>query len=122
MDQNSLNVAMADESVHIVGAASSESYLVIDNIVNACKQTKADAVHPGYGFLSENEAFAHALVVAGITFIGPKAEAIVGMGDKIQSKKILHRNIIRKTCFMLHSSTNFTLYGIINFGTNTCRY
>ncbi|HIA93158.1 MAG TPA: acetyl/propionyl/methylcrotonyl-CoA carboxylase subunit alpha [Gammaproteobacteria bacterium] len=88
VDQNSLHVAMADESVHIGGAASSESYLVIDNIVNACKQTKADAVHPGYGFLSENEAFAHALVVAGITFIGPKAEAIVGMGDKIQSKKI----------------------------------
>ncbi len=88
VDQNSLHVAMADESVHIGGAASSESYLVIDNIVNACKQTKADAVHPGYGFLSENEAFAHALVVAGITFIGPKDEAIVGMGDKIQSKKI----------------------------------
>ena len=87
-DQNSMHVSMADESIHIGGAASSESYLVIENIVNACKQTKADAVHPGYGFLSENENFAHALTNEGITFIGPKAEAIVSMGDKIQSKKI----------------------------------
>ena len=87
-DQNSMHVSMADESIHIGGAASSESYLVIENIVNACKQTKADAVHPGYGFLSENENFAHALANEGITFIGPKAEAIVSMGDKIQSKKI----------------------------------
>ena len=87
-DQNSMHVSMADESIHIGGSASSESYLVIENIVNACKQTKADAVHPGYGFLSENENFAHALANEGITFIGPKAEAIVSMGDKIQSKKI----------------------------------
>ena len=87
-DQNSIHVSMADESVLIGGAASSESYLVIDNIINACKDTKADAVHPGYGFLSENENFAHALAHSGITFIGPKAEAIVSMGDKIQSKKI----------------------------------
>jgi len=87
-DQNSMHVSMADQSIHIGGAASSESYLVIENIVNACKQTKADAVHPGYGFLSENENFAHALANEGITFIGPKAEAIVSMGDKIQSKKI----------------------------------
>ena len=87
-DQNSMHVSMADESVLIGGAASSESYLVIDNIINACKDTKADAVHPGYGFLSENENFAHALANSGITFIGPKAEAIVRMGDKIQSKKI----------------------------------
>ena len=90
-DQNSMHVSMADESIHIGGAASSESYLVIENIVNACKQTKADAVHPGYGFLSENENFAHALANEGITFIGPKAEAIVSMGDKIQSKKIAER-------------------------------
>ena len=90
-DQNSMHVSMADESIHIGGAASSESYLVIENIVNACKQTKADAVHPGYGFLSENENFAHALANEGIKFIGPKAEAIVSMGDKIQSKKIAER-------------------------------
>ena len=64
VDHNSLHVSMADESVHIGGAASSESYLVIDNMVNACKQTKADAVHPGYGFLSEDEDFAHALALA----------------------------------------------------------
>jgi len=90
-DQNSMHVSMADESIHIGGSASSESYLVIENIVNACKQAKADAVHPGYGFLSENENFAHALSNQGITFIGPKAEAIVSMGDKIQSKKIAER-------------------------------
>ncbi|MBM24004.1 MAG: acetyl/propionyl-CoA carboxylase subunit alpha [Gammaproteobacteria bacterium] len=90
-DQNSMHVSMADESIHIGGSASSESYLVIENIVNACKQAKADAVHPGYGFLSENENFAHALANEGITFIGPKAEAIVSMGDKIQSKKIAER-------------------------------
>ena len=90
-DQNSMHVSMADESIHIGGAASSESYLVIENIVNACKQTKADAVHPGYGFLSENENFAHALANEGIKFIGPKAESIVSMGDKIQSKKIAER-------------------------------
>ena len=90
-DQNSMHVSMADQSIHIGAAASSESYLVIENIVNACKQTKADAVHPGYGFLSENENFAHALANEGITFIGPKAEAIVSMGDKIQSKKIAER-------------------------------
>ena len=90
-DQNSMHVSMADESIQIGGAASSESYLVIENIVNACKQTKADAVHPGYGFLSENENFARALANEGITFIGPKAEAIVSMGDKIQSKKIAER-------------------------------
>ncbi len=57
-DQNSMHVSMADQSIHIGGAASSESYLVIENIVNACKQTKVDAVHPGYGFLSENADFA----------------------------------------------------------------
>ena len=90
-DQNSMHVSMADESVLIGGAKSSESYLVIENIINACKQTKSDAVHPGYGFLSENENFAHALASAGVAFIGPKAEAIVSMGDKIQSKKIAER-------------------------------
>ena len=87
-DQNAMHVSKADESVHIGGSASSESYLVIENIINACKQTKADAVHPGYGFLAENETFAKALEQEDIIFIGPKPQAIISMGDKIQSKII----------------------------------
>ena len=66
----------------------SESYLVIDRIVAACRQTGADAVHPGYGFLSERAEFAEALAAAGITFIGPNPHAIGAMGDKIASKKL----------------------------------
>ena len=87
-DQNAVHVSKADESVHIGGSASSESYLVIENILKACKQTKADAVHPGYGFLAENETFAKALEQEGVIFIGPKPQAIISMGDKIQSKII----------------------------------
>ena len=87
-DQNALHVSKADESVHIGGSVSSESYLVIENIIKACKQTKADAVHPGYGFLAENETFAEALEQEDIIFIGPKPQAITSMGDKIQSKII----------------------------------
>ncbi len=86
-DKDAMHVAMADEAVHIGAAAASESYLVIEKIIEACKKTGAEAVHPGYGFLSEREAFAHALKAAGITFIGPNAHAIAAMGDKIESKK-----------------------------------
>lgn len=87
-DSNSLHVAMADEAVHIGAAASSESYLKIDTIIEACKHTGAQAVHPGFGFLSENAAFASALESAGIVFIGPGKRAIEVMGDKIESKKL----------------------------------
>ena len=87
-DKDALHVAMADEAVHIGPSASAESYLVIDKIVAACKETGADAVHPGYGFLSENNDFADALQKAGIAFIGPGAHAIDVMGDKITSKKL----------------------------------
>jgi propionyl-CoA carboxylase alpha chain len=87
-DRGALHVEMADEAVHIGGAASAESYLLIDRIVDACKRTGADAVHPGYGFLSEKPAFQQALAAAGITFIGPDAHAIHAMGDKIESKKL----------------------------------
>ena len=66
---------------------AAESYLVIDKIVEACRQTGAEAVHPGYGFLSEREAFPRALEAAGIVFIGPNPRAIAAMGDKIESKK-----------------------------------
>ncbi|MGI9341859.1 MAG: biotin carboxylase N-terminal domain-containing protein, partial [Gammaproteobacteria bacterium] len=85
-DRNALHVSMADEAVHIGPSASAESYLVIDKIVAACKETGAQAVHPGYGFLSENADFADALDAAGIAFIGPAKHAITSMGDKITSK------------------------------------
>jgi propionyl-CoA carboxylase alpha chain len=86
-DRDALHVEMADEAVAIGPAAAAESYLVIDRIVEACRQTGAQAVHPGYGFLSEREAFPRALAEAGITFIGPNSGAIAAMGDKIESKK-----------------------------------
>jgi len=87
-DAQALHVRQADEAVHIGGNASSESYLRIDNIIDAVKQTGADAVHPGFGFLSENSKFASALADAGIVFIGPGIRAIEVMGDKIESKKL----------------------------------
>ena len=87
-DADALHVEMADEAVAVGPAPSAESYLVIDRIVEACKATGAEAVHPGYGFLSENAAFATALAEAGIAFIGPPVGAIKAMGDKIESKKL----------------------------------
>jgi propionyl-CoA carboxylase alpha chain len=86
-DKDALHVEMADLAVAIGAAPAAESYLVIDKIVAACKETKAEAVHPGYGFLSEREAFPKALQKAGIVFIGPNPKAIAAMGDKIESKK-----------------------------------
>ena len=86
-DQDALHVEMADEAVPIGPSPASESYLVIENIIAACKRTGAEAVHPGYGFLSERAAFAAALAKAGIVFIGPNPKAIAAMGDKIESKK-----------------------------------
>ena len=87
-DRNALHVRQADEAVHIGPAPSSQSYIVIDKILDAIRQTGADAVHPGYGFLSENPAFAEALEKEGVTFIGPPVNAIQAMGDKITSKKL----------------------------------
>ncbi|RPF72429.1 acetyl-CoA carboxylase biotin carboxylase subunit [Aurantiacibacter spongiae] len=81
-------VKMADEAVHIGPAQASESYLVADKIIAACKQTRAEAVHPGYGFLSERASFVEALGRENIVFIGPPASAIAAMGDKIESKKL----------------------------------
>ncbi len=86
-DKDALHVEMADEAVFIGPPQAAESYLLIDKIVDACKKTGAQAVHPGYGFLSEREAFPKALTAAGLVFIGPNAGAIAAMGDKIESKK-----------------------------------
>ena len=87
-DKQAQHVLQADEAVHIGAAAASESYLVIDKIIDACKQTGAQAVHPGYGFLSEQVAFKRRLSDEGIVFIGPDEKAIEVMGDKITSKKL----------------------------------
>ena len=87
-DRDARHVELADEAVAIGAAPSKDSYLVADRIIEACKRTGAQAVHPGYGFLSENEAFARRVEDEGITFIGPKHYSIAAMGDKIASKKL----------------------------------
>jgi propionyl-CoA carboxylase alpha subunit len=87
-DKDALHVELADEAVCIGPAPSKESYLVMDKIIAACKQTGAQAVHPGYGFLSENEEFSRRLEEEGIVFIGPKHYSVAAMGDKIASKKL----------------------------------
>ena len=87
-DKGALHVELADEGVCIGPAASKESYLVMDKIIAACKQTGAEAVHPGYGFLSENAEFSRRLEEEGIVFIGPKHYSVGKMGDKIESKKL----------------------------------
>jgi propionyl-CoA carboxylase alpha chain len=90
-DSGTLHVEMADEAVAIGPAASAQSYLNVGNIIEACRQTGAEAVHPGYGFLSEREGFAEALAAVGVVFIGPNAKAIAAMGDKIESKKLARK-------------------------------
>ena len=87
-DENSLHVSLADEAVYIGASSASESYLSIDKIIDACKKTGANAVHPGYGFLSERAEFCERLSAEGIIFVGPPVNAIEAMGDKITSKKI----------------------------------
>ena len=87
-DARATFVQMSDEAVHIGPSPAAQSYLVADKIIAACKQTGAEAVHPGYGFLSERTSFAEALAAEGIAFIGPPVNAIAAMGDKIESKKL----------------------------------
>ena len=90
-DRNALHVEMADEAIHIGPAPANQSYIVIDKVMAAIKASGAQAVHPGYGFLSENMKFAEALEKAGVVFVGPPSPAIEAMGDKITSKKIAQK-------------------------------
>src|ERR1700719_888077 len=90
-DRDALHVEMADQAVPLGPSPAAESYLSIEKILAACQQSGAQAVHPGYGFLSEREAFAKALAQAGIVFIGPNAGAIAAMGDKTAAKKAAAR-------------------------------
>jgi Acetyl/propionyl-CoA carboxylase, alpha subunit len=85
-DEHAMHVRLADESICIGGPSPADSYLNIPNIIAACEITGAEAVHPGYGFLSENQRFAHIVEAHGISFIGPTAEHIGLMGDKITAK------------------------------------
>ncbi len=87
-DKNALHVSMADEAVHIGPPPANQSYIVIDKVMDAIRQTGANGVHPGYGFLSENSKFAEALEAEGVLFVGPPKGAIESMGDNITSKKI----------------------------------
>ncbi|MGE4660538.1 MAG: biotin carboxylase N-terminal domain-containing protein, partial [Arenicellales bacterium] len=87
-DRDAPHTLMADEAVPIGASPSAESYLMVERIIDACRATRADAVHPGYGFLSENPALVAGLVDAGIAFVGPPAKAIALMGDKIASKAL----------------------------------
>jgi len=88
-DRHALHVQMANEAIHIGASPAPQSYLNIDRIIDAAKKTKADAIHPGYGFLAENAAFAQAVQDAGITFIGPNPETIAAMGSKQEAKRLL---------------------------------
>ncbi|MFZ2267724.1 MAG: acetyl/propionyl/methylcrotonyl-CoA carboxylase subunit alpha [Azonexus sp.] len=96
-DANARHVRLADEAVLLGPAAARESYLVADRIIEACRRTGAQAVHPGYGFLSENADFADALAAAGIAFIGPPASAIRAMGSKSEAKKLMGKAAVPLT-------------------------
>ncbi|MCA8239365.1 acetyl/propionyl/methylcrotonyl-CoA carboxylase subunit alpha [Burkholderia sp. AU32262] len=89
-DANAKHVAACDEAVHIGGSAAADSYLRVERIIEAARATGAQAIHPGYGFLSENEDFAHACEAAGIVFIGPPVDAIAAMGSKAAAKALMH--------------------------------
>src|SRR5215475_11244645 len=105
-DADALHVRMADEKVFIGPPPSTQSYLLVDKIVEACKKTGAQAVHPGYGFLSEKQEFQKALAKAKITFIGPEAHAIHAMGDKIESKKLALKAGVSTVPGYLHALAN----------------
>ena len=87
-DENALHVKMADHAINIGGASPADSYLNASAIIKAAKKAKAQAIHPGYGFLSENPSFVQAVEAAGIAFIGPSSNIIQQMGDKVQARKL----------------------------------
>ncbi|WP_422002123.1 acetyl-CoA carboxylase biotin carboxylase subunit [Reyranella sp.] len=105
-DADALHVREADEAVLIGPPPSTQSYLLVDKIVEACRKTGAQAVHPGYGFLSEKQEFQQALAKAGIVFIGPEARAIHAMGDKIESKKLAQKAGVSTVPGWLHALKN----------------
>ena len=88
IDKKSKHVRLADEAIHIGNSKAQESYLSSRKIINAALKVKADAIHPGYGFLSENSVFAQRVCDAGLVFVGPSPDSIAAMGDKIGSKKL----------------------------------
>ena len=90
-DRDALHVRLADQAIALGGNTAAESYLVIDKIIDAAKQSGADAIHPGYGFLSENADFAQAVIDAGITWIGPSPDSIRSLGDKVSARHIAQR-------------------------------
>src|SRR5262245_32781390 len=90
-DRLARHVALADEAIHIGGSPARESYLVAERIIDAATRSGVEAIHPGYGFLSENAGFAEACVAAGIVFIGPPPVAIRAMGSKSEAKKIMEK-------------------------------
>ena len=90
-DATAKHVAACDEAIHVGGSAPKDSYLRWEKIIEAAKATGAQAIHPGYGFLSENEAFADACAKAGLVFIGPPASAIQAMGLKAESKQLMEK-------------------------------
>ena len=105
-DAGARHVRLADEAVLIGPAPARESYLVIERIVAAARQTGAQAIHPGYGFLSENEDFCHACEAAGIVFIGPPVSAIRAMGSKSEAKKLMENTLpVRATSKSRFSAT-----------------
>jgi 3-methylcrotonyl-CoA carboxylase alpha subunit len=103
-DRAARHVAMADEAVHIGASAARDSYLVADKIIAAAKHAGAEAIHPGYGFLSENAGFAEACAKAGLVFIGPPAAAIRAMGSKSEAKKIMAKARVDRKSTRLNSS------------------
>src|SRR5260370_10190927 len=105
-DADALHVREADEKVFIGPSPSTQSYLLIDRLVGDCKKTGAQAVHPGYGFLSEKQEFQKALAKAKIAFIGPEARAIHAMGDKIESKKLALKAGVSTVPGYLHAIPN----------------